>query len=100
MKIAVIDDYQNAFKTLACYPKLNGHEVISFNDPEPEAGRLAERLKDFDVVVLTQQRSSFLIYILTAFCLNGSRATKAAKRFFKKPLKGAADRDDNQPKEL
>src|ERR671919_401287 len=27
MKIAVIDDYQDAFRTLRCYRKLQGHEV-------------------------------------------------------------------------
>ena len=59
MKIAVIDDYQNAFKTLKCFPKLSGHEVIVYSDPETDIGRLAERLKDVDAVVLTQQRSSF-----------------------------------------
>jgi D-3-phosphoglycerate dehydrogenase len=59
MKIAVIDDYQNAFKTLRCYSKLSGHEVVSFNDTETDPARLAQRLQDFDVVVLTQQRSSF-----------------------------------------
>lgn len=59
MKIAVIDDYQNAFRTLNCYPKLSGHEVIVYNDTEKEPARLAERLKDADAVVLTQQRSRF-----------------------------------------
>jgi D-3-phosphoglycerate dehydrogenase len=59
MKIAVIDDYQNAFRTLKCYPKLAGHEVVVFTDTETDIGRLAERLKDADAVVLTQQRSSF-----------------------------------------
>jgi D-3-phosphoglycerate dehydrogenase len=59
MKIAVIDDYQNAFKTLNCFAKLNGHEVTSFSDTETDPVRLAERLKDAEVVVLTQQRSSF-----------------------------------------
>jgi D-3-phosphoglycerate dehydrogenase len=59
MKIAVIDDYQNAFPTLKCYPKLGGHEVIVYNDTEKEPARLAERLKDVDAVVLTQQRSRF-----------------------------------------
>jgi D-3-phosphoglycerate dehydrogenase len=59
MKIAVIDDYQNAFKALKCYPKLSGHEVVAFSDPETDPERLAERLKDAEVVVLTQQRSSF-----------------------------------------
>ena len=59
MKIAVIDDYQNAFKTLKCFPKLSGHEVSIFTDPETDIGRLAERLKDADAIVLTQQRTSF-----------------------------------------
>ena len=31
MKIAVIDDYQNAFKTLKCFPKLSGHEVVDLH---------------------------------------------------------------------
>ena len=59
MKIAVIDDYQNAFKTLKCYAKLSGHEVIVYTDTEKDPVRLAERLKDADVVLLTQQRSAF-----------------------------------------
>jgi len=59
MKIAVIDDYQNAFKTLKCYPKLAGHEVMIYTDPETKLDKLAERLKDADAVVLTQQRTAF-----------------------------------------
>jgi D-3-phosphoglycerate dehydrogenase / 2-oxoglutarate reductase len=59
MKIAVIDDYQNAFRTLRCYPKLKEHEVVVYNDTEKDPARLAERLKDADVVLLTQQRSAF-----------------------------------------
>lgn len=59
MKIAVIDDYQDAFRTLKCYPKLKGHEVIVYNDTEKDPARLAERLKDADAVILTQQRSRF-----------------------------------------
>jgi D-3-phosphoglycerate dehydrogenase / 2-oxoglutarate reductase len=59
MKIAVIDDYQNAFRTLKSYPKLRDHEVVVFTDTENDIGKLAERLKDADAVVLTQQRSSF-----------------------------------------
>jgi D-3-phosphoglycerate dehydrogenase / 2-oxoglutarate reductase len=59
MKIAVIDDYQDAFRKLACYAKLGGHEVVVFQDTEKDPAKLAERLKDADVVLLTQQRSSF-----------------------------------------
>ena len=58
MKIAVIDDYQNAFKTLKCFPKLSGHEVVVYTDTETDVEKIAERLKDADVVVLTQQRSA------------------------------------------
>jgi D-3-phosphoglycerate dehydrogenase len=59
MKIVVIDDYQNAFKTLKCFPKLNGHQVVVYTDPVPDIEKLAERLKDADAVVLTQQRTAF-----------------------------------------
>jgi D-3-phosphoglycerate dehydrogenase len=59
MKIAVIDDYQNAFRTLKCYPKLAGHEVMIYTDPETDINKLAERLKDADAVLLTQQRTYF-----------------------------------------
>lgn len=59
MKIAVIDDYQDAFRTLTCYPKLKGHEVVVYKDTEKDPARLAERLKDAEAVILTQQRSPF-----------------------------------------
>ena len=59
MKIAVIDDYQNAFRTLKCYAKLAGHEVIVYTDTEKDPARLADRLKDVEAVLLTQQRSRF-----------------------------------------
>jgi D-3-phosphoglycerate dehydrogenase len=59
MKIAVIDDYQNAFPTLKCYAKLKDHGVVVYTDTEKDPARLAERLKDAEAVVLTQQRSRF-----------------------------------------
>jgi D-3-phosphoglycerate dehydrogenase / 2-oxoglutarate reductase len=59
MKIAVIDDYQDAFRTLRCYPKLERHEVIVYNDTEKDPVRLAERLKEAEAVILTQARSPF-----------------------------------------
>jgi D-3-phosphoglycerate dehydrogenase len=59
MKIAVIDDYQNAFRTLRCYAKLRDHDVVVYTDTEKDPVRLAERLKNAEAVVLTQQRSRF-----------------------------------------
>jgi len=59
MKIAVIDDYQDAFRKLQCFSRLQGHEVAVFNDTEKDPAKLAARLKDADIVLLTQQRSRF-----------------------------------------
>ena len=59
MKIAVIDDYQDAFRKVSAYSKLRDHEVVVYNDTEKDPAKLAARLKDADAVVLTQQRSPF-----------------------------------------
>src|SRR5688572_5535143 len=57
MKIAVIDDYQDAFRKSKAFPKLKGHDVQVYTDTEKDPERLAARLKDADAIVLTQQRS-------------------------------------------
>jgi len=57
MKIAIIDDYQDAFRRLDCAKKLAGHELVAFTDTEKDPAKLAARLQDADAVVLTQQRS-------------------------------------------
>ena len=59
MKIAVIDDYQDAFRKLDCYAKLKGHDVMVFHETEKEPARLAERIQDAEALILTQQRSPF-----------------------------------------
>jgi D-3-phosphoglycerate dehydrogenase len=80
MKIAVIDDYQNAFKTLKCFAKLSAHEVVVYTDPETNIDKIAERLSGADVVVLTQQRTFFpraLIEKLTTVKLIGQTGRAA-----------------------
>jgi len=57
MKIAVIDDYQDAFRRTAAAKKLAGHEFLVYTDTEKDPAKLAARLKDAEVLVLTQQRS-------------------------------------------
>jgi len=59
VKIAVIDDYQDAFRKLNCFARLKDHEVVLFHDTEKDPAKLAARLKDAAAVVLTQQRSPF-----------------------------------------
>jgi D-3-phosphoglycerate dehydrogenase len=59
MKIAVIDDYQDSFRKLECAAKLKGHDVMVFHDTEKDPAKLAERIKDAEALILTQQRTPF-----------------------------------------
>jgi D-3-phosphoglycerate dehydrogenase len=59
MKIAVLDDYQDVFRTLKCHSRLKGHDVATYHDSVKEPAKLAERLKDADAVILLQQRTPF-----------------------------------------
>ncbi len=56
MKIAILDDYANAARTLKVYAKLAGHEVTSFTDHVRDPDALATRLKGFEALVVIQQR--------------------------------------------
>ena len=47
------------FARFAAIRKLEGHEVLVYNDTEKDPVRLAERLKDAEAVILTQARSPF-----------------------------------------
>src|SRR3954468_21829748 len=57
MKIVVLDDYQDAFRTLSCFARLAGHEVQVFHDTVKDPEALAARLGDAEAAVLVQQRS-------------------------------------------
>jgi D-3-phosphoglycerate dehydrogenase len=57
MKVAIIDDYQDAFRKLRCAARLEGHELMLFHDPAPSPAALAERLQGAEALVLTQQRT-------------------------------------------
>ena len=59
MKIAILDDYQDAARTLDCYSLLDGHEVKVFSNTARGLGQLAIRLAPFDALVLIRERSSF-----------------------------------------
>ncbi len=58
MKIAVIDDYQDAFRRHPGYARLAGHEVTVFTDTVKDPVALGNRLSEAEAVVLTQQRSA------------------------------------------
>jgi len=56
MKIAVIHDYANVFRTTSAYARLGGHEVSIHNDAYSDPGRVVEQVGAADALVLTQQR--------------------------------------------
>jgi len=57
MKISILDDYQNAVRTLKCFPKLAGHDVTIWNDHSKDTDTLAQRLKDTEALVLIRERT-------------------------------------------
>jgi D-3-phosphoglycerate dehydrogenase len=59
MRIAVLDDYQDAVRGLDCFRLLDGHEVKVFNNSIRGLGQLAIRLAPFDVLVLIRERTAF-----------------------------------------
>jgi D-3-phosphoglycerate dehydrogenase len=58
MKIAVLDDYQDAVRSLDCFTLLDGHEVKVFNSSTRGLGQLAIRLAPFDALVLIRERTA------------------------------------------
>jgi D-3-phosphoglycerate dehydrogenase len=59
MKIAILDDYQDAVRHLDCFKLLDGHEVKVFTNTARGAGQLAVRLADFEALVLIRERTAF-----------------------------------------
>jgi D-3-phosphoglycerate dehydrogenase / 2-oxoglutarate reductase len=59
MKIAILDDYQDAVRGLDCFRLLDGHEVKVFTSSTRAPGQLAIRLAPFDALVLIRERTAF-----------------------------------------
>ncbi len=57
MKIAILDDYQDAVRKLECFRMLRGHEVKVFNNTVKGAGQLGVRLADSEALVLIRERT-------------------------------------------
>lgn len=52
MKIAILDDYQDAVRKLNCFEMLAGHDVKVFNNTVRGLGQLASRLAEVEALVL------------------------------------------------
>lgn len=57
MKIAILDDYQDAVRKLDCFRLLANHEVKIFNNTVRGLGQLASRLAEIDALVLIRERT-------------------------------------------
>ena len=57
MNITILDDYQDAVRTLGCFVKLAGHNVTIWNDHTTDTATLAARLKDTEALVLIRERT-------------------------------------------
>ena len=57
MKITVLDDYHDTVRSLACFRKLDGHEVTVWHDHAQDTSVLAERLADTEALVLIRERT-------------------------------------------
>ena len=57
MKIAILDDYQDAVRKLDCFQLLADHEVKVFNNTVRGLGQLASRLAEVEALVLIRERT-------------------------------------------
>jgi D-3-phosphoglycerate dehydrogenase / 2-oxoglutarate reductase len=57
VKVAILDDYFDTVRTLACFAKLAGHEVTVWNDHLQDTEALAARLRDTEALVLIRERT-------------------------------------------
>jgi D-3-phosphoglycerate dehydrogenase len=58
MKIAILDDYQDAVRKLSCFDLLQRQEVIILNEAENDPDALAEKIKDIEALVLIRERTA------------------------------------------
>ena len=57
MRIAILDDYFDTLRTLACLRLLAGHDVTIWNDHVQDVDTLAARLKDTEALILIRERT-------------------------------------------
>jgi D-3-phosphoglycerate dehydrogenase / 2-oxoglutarate reductase len=57
MNITILDDYQNAVRTLGAFRRIEGHDVTVWNDHTDDLDVLADRLKDTEALVLIRERT-------------------------------------------
>ena len=64
MKITILDDYQDAVRTLDCVRRLQGHDLTIWNDHVEDIDLLTRRLADTEVLVLIRERTPVTAQLL------------------------------------
>ena len=64
MKVAILDDYHDTVRTLACFRHLAGHDVTVWNDHVQDTDTLAARLADTEALVLIRERTKIRMPLL------------------------------------
>ena len=64
MKVTILDDYFDTLRTLACFSKLDGHDVTVWNDHLQETDALAARVVDTEALVLIRERTKIRMPLL------------------------------------
>ena len=57
MKVTILDDYFDTLRTLACFRKLDDHDVTVWTDHVDAPGELARRLAETEALVLIRERT-------------------------------------------
>lgn len=64
MKIAILDDYQNAVPSLDCFSLLKGHEVLVLTQTYEDPNELAIQLEGVEALVLIRERTKITAELL------------------------------------
>ena len=64
MKVHILDDWFDTLRTLACFEKLQGHDVTVWTDHETDTERLAERVREAECLVLFRERTKITAELL------------------------------------
>ena len=57
MRIAIPDDYQDAVRTLDCFQRLNGQQVVIIREHLSDPEALAARLQGMEALMLIRERT-------------------------------------------
>lgn len=64
MRVHILDDWFDTLRNLKCFSKLNGHDVVIWNDHCTDEDELAKRIQDAEAVVLFRERTKITASLL------------------------------------